>query len=119
MGDNLKSKLKTDHNCNSRIFKFSYLNIISLNLSMKLNVILTGATGMVGEGVLLECLHDDQVEKVLIINRRPSGIQHPKLKEIIHADFFNFIPIKHELVGYNTCFFCLGVSSIGMKEPQY
>lgn len=86
---------------------------------MKLKVILTGATGMVGEGVLHECLLRDDVEHVLIVNRKPSGIQHAKLTEIIHADFFDLSPIADQLKGYNTCFFCLGVSSVGMKEPEY
>jgi hypothetical protein len=84
-----------------------------------LRVILTGATGMVGEGVLHECLHHPSVESVLIINRKPSGIQHAKLKEIVHADFFNLSAIESQLAGYNTCFFCLGVSSVGMKEEEY
>lgn len=85
----------------------------------KLQLILTGATGMVGEGVLHEALQSDTVEKVLIVNRKPSGIAHPKLKEIIHADFFNLSPIAQELTGFNACFFCLGVSSVGMKEPEF
>lgn len=85
----------------------------------KIKVIITGATGMVGEGVLHECLLHPQIENVLVINRKPCGIQHPKLKEIIHADFFNVSPIKNELSGYDACFFCLGVSSVGMKEPDY
>ncbi|WP_126248663.1 NAD-dependent epimerase/dehydratase family protein [Chitinophaga rhizosphaerae] len=84
-----------------------------------LNVILTGATGMVGEGVLLECLQNPLVEKVLIINRRPSGYSHPKLKEIIHENFFNVKPIADQFAGYNACFFCLGVSSVGKSEPEY
>lgn len=86
---------------------------------MKLRVILTGATGMVGEGVLHECLQHADVESVLIINRKPSGIQHPKLKEIVHGDFYNLAPIRDQLGGYNACFFCLGVSSVGMKEEQF
>jgi uncharacterized protein YbjT (DUF2867 family) len=84
-----------------------------------LKVILTGATGMVGEGVLHECLHHPDVESVLIVNRKPSGIQHAKLKEIVHGDFFDLSSIENELVGYNTCFFCLGVSSVGMKEEEF
>ncbi|WP_341835224.1 epimerase [Chitinophaga pollutisoli] len=84
-----------------------------------LNVILTGATGMVGEGVLLECLENPHVEKVLIINRRPSGYTHPKLQEIIHENFFNIRPIAGQLTGYNACFFCLGVTSVGKSEPEY
>ncbi|MBD2716602.1 epimerase [Microvirga sp. STR05] len=86
---------------------------------MKLRVILTGATGMVGEGVLLECLNDPEVEQVLSISRRPSGHSHPKLREILHKDFQNLAPIAGQLAGYNACFFCLGVSSVGMKEPEY
>jgi len=85
----------------------------------KLQLILTGATGMVGEGVLHEALLSDSVEKVLIVNRKPSGIQHEKLKEIIHPDFFNLSPIAEQLSGYNACFFCLGVSSVGMGEEEF
>jgi uncharacterized protein YbjT (DUF2867 family) len=85
----------------------------------KINVIVTGATGMVGEGVLHECLQHDNVEAVLVINRKPCGVSHPKLKEIIHTDFFNLAAIQNQLGGYNTCLFCLGVSSVGMKEPEY
>lgn len=86
---------------------------------MKLRVILTGATGMVGEGVLLECLNDPDVEQVLSVSRKPSGRSHPKLHEIIHADFHDITPIQDQLTGYNACFFCLGVSSVGMKELEY
>lgn len=86
---------------------------------MKLRVILTGATGMVGEGVLLECLNSPAVEQVLSVSRKPSGRSHPKLREIVHADFHNLAPIQDQLTGYNACFFCLGVSSVGMKEPEY
>lgn len=86
---------------------------------MKVRAIITGVTGMVGEGVLHEALHHPDVEHVLIINRRPSGMTHPKLKEIIHADFHNFSPLEAQLQNYNACFFCLGVSSVGMKEPEY
>jgi len=86
---------------------------------MKIRAVLTGATGMVGEGVLYECLLHPDVETVLVINRRPCGISHPKMKEIIHADFFNLLPVAGELKGYNACYFCLGVSSIGLKEKEY
>ncbi len=85
----------------------------------KIRAIITGATGMVGEGVLHICLQHPDVEAVLVINRKPCGVTHPKLKEIIHADFFDLSPIENQLSGYNACFFCLGVSSIGMKEPEY
>ncbi len=84
-----------------------------------LKVILTGATGMVGEGVLHECLLHPAVEKVLIINRKPSGITHAKLTEVIHTNFFDLKTVTAQLSGYNTCFFCLGVSSVGMKKDQY
>lgn len=86
---------------------------------MKANVILTGATGMVGEGVLHECLMHPDIEKILIIVRRPSGISHSKLEEIVHKDFFDLSAIENRLSGYNACLFCLGVSSVGMKEPEY
>jgi uncharacterized protein YbjT (DUF2867 family) len=85
----------------------------------KIRAIVTGATGMVGEGVLHECLQHPDVESVLVINRKPCGVSHPRLKEIIHADFFDISPIESQLSGYNACFFCLGVSSLGMKEPEY
>jgi len=74
---------------------------------------------MVGEGVLHECLQHSDVAAVLVINRKPCGVSHPKLKEIIHKDFFNFSSIEDQLKGYNACFFCLGVSSIGLKEDAY
>lgn len=74
---------------------------------------------MVGEGVLHECLLHEAVENILVINRKPCGVQHPKLKEIIYADFFDLSSIENQLKGYNACFFCLGVSSVGMKEREY
>jgi hypothetical protein len=86
---------------------------------MKIKAIITGATGMVGEGVMHECLLHPDVEEVLIINRKPSGFTHPKLKEVIHSDFLNISSIENKLVGYNACYFCLGVSSIGMNEADY
>jgi uncharacterized protein YbjT (DUF2867 family) len=84
-----------------------------------IRVIITGASGMVGEGILHECLLSPDVEKVLVVGRRPCGIQHAKLTEIIHKDFFDLSPIESQLAGYNACFFCLGVSSVGMKKPDY
>lgn len=86
---------------------------------MKVRAIITGATGMVGEGVLMEALRHPDVEQVLIVNRKPSGFSHPKLREIVHKDFFDLSPIESQLSGYNACFFNLGVSSVGMKEPEY
>jgi uncharacterized protein YbjT (DUF2867 family) len=88
-------------------------------MDTKIRTIVTGATGMVGEGVLIECLQHPQVEAVLVINRKPCGVVHPKLKEIIHKDFFDLSAVEDQLSGYNACYFCLGVSSIGMKEPEY
>jgi len=86
---------------------------------MKIRAIVTGATGMVGEGVLHECLLHPDVEQVLVINRKPCGVSHPKLKEVIHGDFYNLTSVEEQLKGYNACFFCLGVSVIGLKEEQY
>jgi len=74
---------------------------------------------MVGEGILHECLNHSDVESVLVINRRSCNIQHPKLKEIIHTDFYDFSSIENDLKGYNAAFLCMGVSSVGMKEDQY
>jgi len=86
---------------------------------MKLKVIITGSTGMVGKGVLLECIDSPDVESILVINRSPVDGKHPKVKEIIHKDFFDWSGIRDQLSGYNTCFFCMGVSSAGMKEADY
>lgn len=86
---------------------------------MKIKAIVTGATGMVGEGVLHECLLYPDVESVLVINRKPCGVKHEKLKEIIHNDFFNLALIENQLSGYNACYFCTGVSSVGKKEDEY
>jgi hypothetical protein len=74
---------------------------------------------MVGEGVLLECLSHPDVEQILVINRKAGGVSHPKLREIIHLDFFNLAAIEPQLIGYNACFFCLGVSSVGMRKEEY
>jgi len=86
---------------------------------MKIKAIITGTTGMVGEGVLMECLDHPDVEQVLVINRKPIGRAHPKLKEIIHADFFQLGPIAQQFAGYNACFFCLGISSVGISKEEY
>jgi hypothetical protein len=86
---------------------------------MKIKPIIFGTTGMVGEGVLHECLNHPAFEAVLIINRRSCGIEHEKLTEIIHQDFHDFSTIKDKLTGYNACYFCMGVSSLGMKEEEY
>jgi uncharacterized protein YbjT (DUF2867 family) len=86
---------------------------------MKLRVIITGATGMVGEGVLSEALSHPDVEKVLVAGRKKCGVRHPKLTEILHPDFLDLSPVANQLKGYNACFFCLGVSSVGMKDKAY
>jgi uncharacterized protein YbjT (DUF2867 family) len=85
----------------------------------KLAVIITGATGMVGEGVLYECLHHTEVEKVLVITRTPCGYSHPKLTEIIHSDFSDISSLNDRLKGYNACYFCLGVTALGKSEAEY
>lgn len=84
-----------------------------------MRVLLFGATGMVGQGVLRECLLDPDVESVLSVGRSATGQQHVKLRELVHRDFLDFSPIESELAGFDACFFCLGVSSAGMKEEVY
>ena len=84
-----------------------------------MKVILFGATGMVGQGVLRECLLDAGVESVLVVGRSPTGQQHAKLHEIQHDNFMDFSGIESELNGYDACFFCLGVSSVGMDAERY
>jgi len=90
-----------------------------MELNNKIRAIITGSTGMVGEGVMHECLLHPDVETVLVINRKPGGVVHPKLTEIIHDNFFDLSPIEDQLTGYNACYFCLGVTSVGKKEPEY
>jgi uncharacterized protein YbjT (DUF2867 family) len=82
-------------------------------------VIIFGATGMLGQGVLRECLLDKDVIAVLALGRRDTGQRHPKLREIRHEDFGDFSSIEGDLAGYDACFFCLGVSSAGMNEADY
>jgi uncharacterized protein YbjT (DUF2867 family) len=84
-----------------------------------MKVILFGATGMVGQGCLRECLADPGIERVLAVGRSPTGQHHAKLREIVHRDFFDFSAIESELAGFDACFFCLGVSSLGMNEERY
>ncbi|MFZ0886619.1 MAG: hypothetical protein WAN14_24670, partial [Candidatus Acidiferrales bacterium] len=84
-----------------------------------MNVLLFGATGMVGQGVLRECLLDPGVSSVQTIGRNATGAQHPKLREIAHADLSHYEAIESKLSGFDACFFCLGVSSAGMKEAEY
>jgi hypothetical protein len=84
-----------------------------------IKVIITGATGMVGEGVLFECLQNENVSDVLIVNRRHYEMRHPKLKELIVTDFFALENFAGKITGYDACFFCAGISSVGMKEDKY
>jgi uncharacterized protein YbjT (DUF2867 family) len=84
-----------------------------------MRVILFGATGMIGQGVLRECLLDKDVERVLAVGRQRTGKQHEKLHELVHADLMDLAEIEPDLVGYDACLFCLGVSSAGMKEAEY
>ncbi|MGD1046880.1 MAG: NAD-dependent epimerase/dehydratase family protein [Bacteroidota bacterium] len=86
---------------------------------MKIKAIIFGASGMVGEGVLLKTLNYKDVESVLVIGRKSCKVKHDKLKELIHDDFYNYSTIEDRLKGYNACFFCLGVSSVGMNEQDY
>lgn len=84
-----------------------------------MKVVLFGATGMVGEGVLIECLDDPRVEKVLALSRRPLPRTHPKLTELIRDDFLDGRDMTESFRGYDACFFCLGVSSVGLREDEY
>jgi uncharacterized protein YbjT (DUF2867 family) len=84
-----------------------------------MKVILFGATGMVGQGVLRECLLDDGVESVLAVGRSATGQRQAKLREVLHDNFMDYSAIESQLTGYDACFFCLGVSSVGMSEERY
>ncbi|MDB5935808.1 MAG: Epimerase [Massilia sp.] len=84
-----------------------------------MNVLIFGATGMVGQGVLRECLAAADVEKVLTVGRTPTGQQHPKLQELVHAEMWDYSGIEAELSNYDACFFCIGVTSSGMAEKKY
>lgn len=84
-----------------------------------LRVILTGATGMVGEGVLHECLQAPEVEHILLLNRKPSGIVHAKVTELVHSNMHDLTAVEDRLIGYNACFFCLGISSVGVSKEDY
>ena len=84
-----------------------------------IRAIITGATGMVGEGVLHECLQHPDVEHVLVVGRKSCGVRHPKMEECLVPDFYDLSAITSQLIGYNACFFCLGVSSVGMNERDY
>ncbi len=84
-----------------------------------MRVILTGVTGMVGEGVMLECLENEAVEKVLSVSRKPTDHTHPKLEQLLVPDFRNLSDVQAKLTGYDACFYCAGVSSVGMSEADY
>lgn len=84
-----------------------------------MKVILFGATGMVGHCVLIECLKSSIIDKILIVGRRSCGIESDKIKEIIHKDFLNYSEIENQFQGYDACFYCLGVSSVGMSKDKY
>ena len=84
-----------------------------------MNVLLFGATGMVGQGVLRECLHTADVARVRTVGRTPTGRSHLKLHERVHADPFDYGPIESDLSGFDACFFCVGVSSAGKSEADY
>jgi uncharacterized protein YbjT (DUF2867 family) len=86
---------------------------------MKIKAIITGASGMVGEGVLHECLQSNDVEEVLVVGRRSCGYIHLKLGEIVHANLYDLSSIEDQLKGFNACYFCLGMSSVGVKEPEF
>ncbi|MFN8256222.1 MAG: hypothetical protein U0W24_11065 [Bacteroidales bacterium] len=85
----------------------------------KAKVIITGSTGMIGESVLDQCLKHENIEKILVINRRNSGMQHPKLSEIVLEDISDLSTVSDQLSGYSACFFCIGVSALGMDEAKY
>ena len=84
-----------------------------------MNVLIFGATGMVGQGVLRECLLDPNVQMVQAIGRTATGVQHPKLRDVVHPDLFHYEAIEATLSGFDACFFCLGVTSSGKAEADY
>jgi uncharacterized protein YbjT (DUF2867 family) len=84
-----------------------------------MNILIFGATGMVGQGVLRECLHDPGVQLVQVIGRTLTGVQHPKLREIVRQDLWHYADIETDLSGFDACFFCLGITASGMTEEAY
>src|SRR5262245_27830080 len=84
-----------------------------------MRVIVFGATGMVGAGTLREALHAPEVESVLSIGRHACGVVHPKLRELVLTDLFDFSAVEEQLVGYDACIWAIGVSSVGLDEPAY
>ena len=86
---------------------------------MNIRAIITGATGMVGEGVLLECLQNPNVERVLVLTRKPTGRTHAKMTELLVPDLADLSAVESQLTGYNACFFCAGISSVGISKEEY
>ncbi len=84
-----------------------------------MKVVIFGATGMVGKGVLLECLDDARVEQVLLVSRQRTDVSHPKIRELLHQNFFDFTTIEPQFADLDACFFCLGVTSVGISEQEY
>ncbi|HJY34950.1 MAG TPA: NAD-dependent epimerase/dehydratase family protein, partial [Vicinamibacterales bacterium] len=84
-----------------------------------MNVLIFGATGMVGQGVLREALLDPGVTRVVTVGRRATGVQDPKLRELVHADLFHLESLEADLTGFDGGFYCLGVTSVGMSEADY
>jgi uncharacterized protein YbjT (DUF2867 family) len=91
----------------------------AVEYSAAVDVVLFGTSGMVGQGALRECLLDPEVHRVLSIGRSAIGLQHPKLRELVRADLFDYADIESDLAGYDACFFCLGVSAAGLSEDDY
>jgi len=86
---------------------------------MQKNIVIFGSTGMLGQALVIESLEDNRIGSILLINRKPSGVTNPKIKEIIHSDFYDFSAISHEFIGIDACFFCLGTSAVGKNEAKY
>jgi hypothetical protein len=84
-----------------------------------MRVVIFGATGVVGKGVLLGCLDDARVEHVLLVSRHPTDVSHPKIREIVHANFTEFGSIQAPFTNLDACFYCLGATAVGLSEPQY
>jgi uncharacterized protein YbjT (DUF2867 family) len=84
-----------------------------------MNVIIAGSTGMVGRGVLYECIDDPQITGILLLNRKHIDVKHPKIREVLLSDLFSLDGIRNELSGLDACFFCLGVTSVGASEAEY
>ena len=90
---------------------------LQLQSPARVKVIIFGASGMIGAGALLECFADPDVARVLAVVRKPTGLRHAKLEEVVHADFFDYAPLQPRWPDFDACLFCLGVTSVGMDEP--